>query len=177
MSSSSERGKARVTIRDVVWLGIFAAIMFGGQVVMSPLPNIEPVSLFVIVGTLVFGWKILFSVYVFALLEGFMYGFGFWFPCYLYIWDILVVLTMIFRKEEGRLVWAVISGGFGLFFGLFFEVPFLFIIGVPATVAYYISGIPYDLIHAAGNFVIAFVALPPLVRVVRRLYDGTWRTN
>lgn len=177
MSSSSAPGKGKITVRDIAWLAIFAAAMFGGQVAMSPLPNIEPVSLLIIVGTLIFGWKILLAVYVFVLLEGFMYGFGFWFPNYLYIWDILVAVTMLFRKEEGRLTWAVISGAFGLLFGLFFEIPYLFIIGVPATMAYYISGIPYDLIHAAGNFVIAFVTLPPLVKVVRKLYDGTWRAD
>lgn len=178
MSLPSEKAgtsKSVFTVRDITWQAVFAAIMVGGQVAMSSLPNIEPVSLIVIAGTLVFGLKMLASVAVFVLAEGLIYGFGFWFPAYCYLWPILVVVTWLLRKEEGRLFWAAVSGFFGLSFGFLFEVPFVFIIGFDATLAYFISGIPYDVVHAVGNFALAFLLLPSLVKVLRRLESGNIR--
>lgn len=150
-------------------------MMIGGQYVMSQLPNIEPVSLIVIAGTLVFGWRMLASVYVFVIAEGFIWGFGWWFWGYLYMWAILVAITMLFRKEEGRLTWAIISGFYGLLFGFLYEIPYIFIQNFRTALAWFLSGIPYDCIHAVGNFFIVFFVLQPLVTVLRKLRAGKIR--
>ena len=46
--------------------GMLAALTFALQVVMAPLPNIEPVSLLVMLFAVIFGWKSLYSIYAFA---------------------------------------------------------------------------------------------------------------
>ena len=149
-----------------------AALMVAGQVSMAALPNIEPVSLFIIAGAVVYGWQILFSVYAFVLVEGLIFGFGMWFVNYLYVWTILAVIAILLRNCEGRLLWAAVSGFFGLGFGFLCAIPYVFISGVPAAVAYYISGIPFDLLHAAGNFVMALLLLPPCISVLKKLKRG-----
>ncbi|MGX8699258.1 MAG: hypothetical protein ACSW8F_04925 [bacterium] len=164
--------KLHLAVRDITWQAVFAAMLIGGKEAMASLPNIEPVTMLIIAGTLVFGLKMLASVGAFVLAEGLLYGFGFWFPCYCYMWPLLVIVTWLFRKEEGRVFWAALAGFFGLSFGFFFELPFLFIIGFKATLAYYISGIPFDIVHAAGNFVLTFLLLPPILSVLRRLESG-----
>jgi energy-coupling factor transport system substrate-specific component len=149
--------------------------MIAGQVAMASLPNIEPVSFLIIAGALVYGWKILFSVYVFVLVEGLIYGFGFWMINYMYVWAVLAMVAIFLRKQEGRLLWAVVSGAFGLAFGLLCAIPYIFTSGFPAAVTYYISGIPFDILHAVGNFTLAFFLLPTCVKLLRKLKGGEIR--
>lgn len=173
MSLSSERGKkGPFSVREITMLALLAAIMIAGQVALASLPNFEIVSLTVIAGTLVFGWKILASVYVFVIAEGLIWGFGTWFWGYLYMWAILVAVTMFFRKEEGRLIWAAISGGYGLLFGFMYEIPYIFITNFKTAFAWFLSGIPWDILHGIGNFILALVLLQPLVKILTRLRDG-----
>ena len=62
--------------RELVVMGVLTAIVFVAQVALGFLPNIEVVTLLFILYTLVFGKKVFFMIYAFALLEGVFYGFG-----------------------------------------------------------------------------------------------------
>jgi energy-coupling factor transport system substrate-specific component len=153
-------------------LALMGALMVGAQAAMAPLPNIEPVSLLLICCTLVFGGYALYACYTFVLLEGLLYGFGLWFFNYLYVWAILVGLVLLLRKNTSPLFWAVISGIFGLCFGALCAIPYFMIGGWQSGVAYWISGIPYDLLHAVGNAVLAAVLVRPLTKLLFRLAAG-----
>ena len=59
----------KLTVRQITLFGMLAALTFGAKVAMSYLPNIEPVSLMVMVFGVVFGWKSLFPVYVYVVAE------------------------------------------------------------------------------------------------------------
>ena len=50
--------KEILTLREVVLFGVLGALTFALQVVMGPLPNIEPVSLLVLLFGAVFGYGI-----------------------------------------------------------------------------------------------------------------------
>ena len=63
-------------VRDLVIQALLGAILFAVQVALSPLPNIELVSILCLVYTLTFGVRALGAIYVFVLLEGLLYGFG-----------------------------------------------------------------------------------------------------
>ena len=64
--------------REIVTMGILSAILLAAQVSLGFLPNIELVTLLLIVYTLVLKKKVFFVIYVFVLLEGMIYGFGLW---------------------------------------------------------------------------------------------------
>ncbi|MDO4815148.1 MAG: hypothetical protein Q4A83_00895 [Bacillota bacterium] len=160
---------SKLTIRDMALLAIMGALMFASQVVMASLPNIHIVALLIILTTFMFGWKALYSVGIFVLLEGLMYGFGPWWIGYLYTWPLLVVVTVIFRANTDSLFWAVVSGLHGLFFGALCAIPQIFILGAGGALAWWISGIPFDLLHCAGNFVIALVLIKPLRSLTEKL--------
>ena len=49
------------------------------------------------------------------------------------------------------------------------EKPVLILSGPAATLAYIISGIPFDLVHGVSNFLLAFLLLPTLRRILARL--------
>ena len=77
--------------REIVTMGILSAILLAAQVSLGFLPNIELVTLLLIVYTLVLKKKVFFVIYVFVLLEGMIYGFGLWWINYLYVWSVQAV--------------------------------------------------------------------------------------
>ena len=150
--------------------GVLGAMTFALQVVMSPLPNIEPVSLLTMVFMVVFGWKGLYPVYVYVVMDILYFGLGTWNINYLYVWAILAVVVLILRKMESPLGWALLSAGFGLAFGLLCAPVSLFMGGWAYAVSWWISGIPFDLMHCAGNFVMALLLFKPLRLLLEKLY-------
>ena len=149
--------------------GILGAILLVSQIALAPLPNIEIVSVLVVLFTLVLGKYVAYTLSVFILLEGLVYGFGLWWFSYLYIWTILAIITFFFRKMESRLGWALICGFYGLLFGTLTSFPTFILSGFAVGVAYILSGIPFDLIHAVANFLLAFLLLPVLRKLLERL--------
>ena len=77
--------------REVAVLGLLGALLFGSKAALAWLPNVEPVSLLVIVYTVVLGWRALFPICVYILLEYVTWGFGLWSACYLYVWPLLAL--------------------------------------------------------------------------------------
>ena len=160
----------KLTLREVVLFGILGALTFGLKFVMAPLPNIEPVSLLVMLFGAVFGWKALYPVYLYVAMEILFYGFSLWNVYYLYIWAILLVMAILMRKTEKPLPWALVSAVFGLMFGALCAVADVFIGGFGYAIAKWVSGIPFDLLHCGGNFVMALVLFCPLRRVLETLH-------
>ena len=166
---------SKLTIREVVLFGVLGALTFALQVAMSGLPNIEPVSLLVMLIAVTFGWKALSPVYVFVAMEILFYGFSLWNVYYLYVWTVLVVAAILLRKMEHPLGWALLSAVFGLLFGALCAIVDVFVGGFSYAIAKWASGIPFDIAHCAGNFVIAILLFAPLRKLFARLYAGMRR--
>lgn len=153
--------------------GILGALTFGLKVAMSFLPNIEPVSLLVMLYAVVFGRKCIFPIYLYVAMEILFYGIQLWNINYLYVWLILAVIAWLMRNQTSPLVWALTAGVFGLLFGALCAPVYLFTGGVSLAVAWWVQGIPFDVMHCAGNFVMALVLFVPLRRLLARLYSRT----
>lgn len=163
---------SKLTIREMVLFGVLGALTFALQVVMGFLPNIEPVSLLVMLFAVVFGWKALYPVYIFVVMEILFYGFSLWNVYYLYVWTILAVAAILLRKMEHPVAWALLSAVFGLLFGALCGIVDVFIGGFSYAAAKWVSGIPFDISHCVGNFVIALVLFVPLRKLLTKLYGA-----
>ena len=159
----------RQTLKEQILLALYAALMFALQIAMAQLPNIEPVTLFVILLTTVYGWKSLISVYVFVLLEGLFWGFGEWWIGYLYVWAILVVIVMCLRRHGNVVLWTVVAGFYGLCFGLLCAPAHFLVGGIGGGLAWIISGLPYDIIHGIGNIAMVLILFVPLQKLLLKL--------
>ena len=159
----------KLTVREICLFGILGAMTFGAKYVMSALPNIEPVSLMVMLFAVTFGIKALFPVYLYVLLEILFYGLGSWNFCYLYVWTILSVVAIALKQMKPPLGWALLSGVFGLFFGALCGIVDIFIGGFGYALTKWISGIPFDLAHCAGNFVMALLLFEPMRTLLKKL--------
>ena len=158
----------KISTRELVSLAIIAAAMVIGQVVIAVLPNVEVVSLIVILTTLRFRWKALFPIYVFALIEGLIWGFGIWWVSYLYVWTVLWVVVMLFKNEDSPLVFALIAAIFGLMFGALTSIPYLFG-GIGMAITYFVRGVSFDLVHCVANFAVVLALFKPLYAVFKRI--------
>ena len=162
--------KNGLPLGEVVLFGILGALTFALKFAMAALPNIEPVSLLMMVFGAVFGLKALYPCYVYVAMEILTFGIGTWNVNYLYIWAILVIAAWMMRKTEQPLAWALLSGVFGLFFGAFCAPVDVVIGGWSYAVSKWISGIPFDALHCGGNFVLALIMYKPLRKLLEKLY-------
>ena len=163
--------KLKISIREVALFGILGALTFGLKFAMSWIPNIEPVSLLVMLYAVVFGRKCLYPIYLYVALEILFYGFQLWNINYLYVWAILALLSWLMRRSDSALAWAMLSGVFGLCFGLLCAPVYWATGGWAFALSWWISGIPYDLLHCIGNFFVTLVLFKSCRRVLDQLCE------
>ena len=164
-SPSPPAGKLRAI--EITTLSLMGALIFAAKFALASLPNININAVLIILTTVFFGWKALYSVGIYVMLEGLVFGFQIWWISYVFVWPLLVVVAMAFRKNDSALIWAVIAALWGLLFGPLMYIPYFCILGGwKGYFAMWIAGIPYDLTHAAGNFVFTLVLYPPLHKVM-----------
>ena len=159
----------RLDIRRLTLFAVLGTTMFAGKMVMAHLPNIEPVSLMVMLFAVCFGWQGLYAVAVYVALEILIWGVSLWTLPYLYVWVVLFAAARLLRRMGSPLEWALLSGAFGLAFGALCAPPHWITGGWAAAVSWWVAGIPWDILHAVGNFVIALVLFRPLRNGLVRL--------
>lgn len=168
--------QSKIRPKDIATIGLMIAVIEVCKAALSFLPNIELTSFLVIMFTLYFGRKILFVIPGFILVEGVIYGFGLWWLMYAYIWPFLALLAHIFRKNDNAVIWASISGIFGLSFGFLCSFSYFFIglssggirNGLISMFTWWGAGIPWDIVHGVGNFVLMLILYRPFRKIMKR---------
>lgn len=173
--------KQMLKVTDIARLGLMVAVMEVSKLALAALPNIELVSFWIILFTLSMGYRTLYAVYAFVLLEGILYGVHFWWVAYLYVWTLLLLLTRLFHAQQSALFWSILSGAFGLCFGALCALPYCFAgvlngglqNGLLAGFSWWVAGIPYDLLHCAGNFAVMLLLYKPIRAVTTRIFTSS----
>lgn len=161
--------QSKITTKDIAVIGVMVATIEAAKLSLSFLPNVELVTLLIILYTLFLGWKALIAVFAFVGVECLVWGMGIWIIMYLYIWPFLVILTLLLRKQESMWVFGMLAGFFGLFFGALCSIPYFFIGGIHMAFTWWVSGIPYDILHGVSNFILCMVLFVPLRAALRRI--------
>ena len=162
----------KITVREITLFGVLGAMTFAAKYVMAFLPNIEPVSLMVMLFAVTFGKKALYPIFLYVAMEILFYGLGTWNVMYLYIWPCLGILSWGLREMKSPLGWAVLSGAFGLMFGALC-MPVDMVIGGPGyALSKWISGIPFDIAHCIGNFAMALILFSPMRTLMEKMNQG-----
>ncbi len=153
--------------------------MFVSKVAMEGLPNIHPVTMFIMVLTFSYGWRAVIPVYVFVLLTGIYNGFPIWWIPYLYLWAVIWALTLLIPydripKKARFFVIPIFCGFFGLIYGTLYSPAqaILFKMSFGTTLRWIAAGLPWDCVHAAGNVVIGTLIVP-LTELTRKLKAET----
>lgn len=171
-----EKKRQQLGARDIAYMAMMAVLLEVGKIALDWAANIEIVSFLLIIFTLYFGWKVIPPVLIFATIECLRFGFGPWTVTYYYVWGILVAAVLLTKKfgrslKKGSvLFYSILSGLFGLLFGGFCSLYTLVLGGFKVMIAWWISGIVFDLIHCAGNFVICLVLFYPVNKAMSKIH-------
>lgn len=161
--------KVRWTTLQIVRIALLGAILCISQWI-TPVPNMELISLLVIVYTLVFGRDTLFAILIFDFYMGFTGGFGLWWITYLYAWPVLYVTVLMLKRiiKEDFIMWAIVSGFYGLLFGSLFAIMYIPVSPLYAF-NYWIAGLTWDAFHSFTNFVLMLTIGKPIYLVLKDL--------
>ena len=171
MSGRTPLANRELQARDLALFGLLGGVMFASKMAMAWLPNIEPVSLLIMVYTVALGRRALYPIYAYVALEFCVWGVHLWSINYLYIWLILYMAVRCFQSMNSAFSWAILSGTFGLCFGFLCTPVYLLSGGWPFALSWWISGIPWDIIHCVGNFVLALILFPVLHNLLNKLLN------
>lgn len=149
-------------------------MLYAGKVAFEFLPNIHLVGVLIVAITLIYRARALYSIYIFVFLIGLFNGFNLWWIPYLYIWTVLWALVMLIPKKL-PLHWRSVIGMalcslHGFAFGILYAPVQALIMGLnlESTIAWIVSGFPFDLIHGISNFVCGLL-IYPIAKALERL--------
>lgn len=162
--------------KGIATIAVMAATLSGGKMVMSVLPNIEPVTLLIALYASVFGFAfVLPATAVFIVLDVLIYGVNTWVVSYFIYWP-LVALTFALVNKKPKGVWpnvttAVLLTLFfgvltslvdvGLFMGTFDN--FWYRFGIM-----YARGLPFFAMHVVSNFALFLLCYKPLCKALAK---------
>ena len=166
--------RARLTARDIALVGVMVAVIECCKFALMHIPNVELTSFWIVIFTLFLGRRIFLAIPVFILVEGAVFGFGIWWVMYLYAWPLLALAVLLLKRAvSGAVGWAMVSGLFGLMFGALCAISYIPISGMSGAVAWWVAGIPWDILHGVANFALMLALYRP-VRRVMELANEKW---
>lgn len=166
----------------MVMFAMFGSLMFGSKILMEFLPNIHLLGMFTMVFTLTFRTKALIPIYLCTLMTALYSGFNMWWIPYLYIWTVLWAVTMLLPKKMPKklafIIYPIICALHGLAFGILYApVQALFFgFDFKQTITWIIAGLPWDAIHAVGNFCVGLLILP-LTELLKKILTKNFIKN
>lgn len=173
-TQSSKRANTSAKMRESVIFTMLGTLMFCSKIIMEVFPNIHIVGVLTMVYTIAFRIKALFPIYIFVLLTGIYGAFSLWWIPYLYIWTVLWGVTMLLPKNMSAktacIVYPIVCALHGLFYGTLYAPVQALAMGFSfeQTVAWIVTGLPFDGLHFAGNLV-AGALIYPLSKVLKKL--------
>ena len=162
----------KLTTREVAVFAMLGAIMYASKMIMEIAPNVHLLGTFVIAFTIVYRKKALYPIYVFVLLTGVYAGFATWWVPYLYLWTILWGAVMLLPRNMPKkirpLVYMLVCAAHGFLYGTLYAPAQAFFFGLnfEKTIAWIITGLPWDFVHGISNFFCGLLILP-IVRALR----------
>ncbi len=144
------------------------SVLYAAQAVLAFLPNIEIVTLLVVIFTKNIGKDGITACFVYVALNAIFAGVGLWWATYLVVWPLFALLAYKLRNTDNWIMWAIINGAFGLSFGALFALPYA-VVSPSYALTYWIAGIPYDILHCAGNFTVTLLLGKPIDTAFKRV--------
>lgn len=161
-------------LEEMALFALFGALMYLSAQI-DIIPNVHPLALFIVAFTVVYRVKALIPLYLYVFLEGWMGGFNSWWYPYLYIWTVLWLLAMLIPRKTPEVLagvlLTVVATLHGAAFGLLY-MPFQCYVFCDGNWElawlWTLNGLPFDLMHAVGDFTASLLAIP-LIRLLCRL--------
>jgi len=161
----NERGSRTARIARIA---LMTAMIEVAKIALQSIPNVELVTFLFIIFTIWFGKETYIVSFLFVGMECLIWGMGTWVFMYLYIWPVLITVTRRMPRRDSPLPYSIAAGIFGLLFGALSALTYLVIGGPSMALSWWISGIPYDILHGISNFVVCYVLFRPSSRAIQK---------
>lgn len=150
--------------KDIVLIGLLAALLKSVQAILSFLPNIEIVSLLILIFAIRLGTKkTIYITILFSTLNIMIWGLNVATIGYFFVWSgygfVCVLIKNLLRKD---IIVAIFLGIYGLIFGGLFALIYL-PMGYSYALSYWINGLIFDLVHGFSNFIIGLWVFKPML--------------
>jgi energy-coupling factor transport system substrate-specific component len=160
--------------KEIALIATLGGAAAAGRVLFAAIPGVQPVTVITVCAGAALGARAGFAVGgVAALVSNFFLGQGVWTPWQMVAWGLCGALgALCGRFIRNRVTLAVFCFVLGLGFSSLMDVWNWSAFYAQHTWATFVAvqarGFPFDLAHAIGNVVIAFVAGPELLRLLDR---------
>lgn len=167
--------------KDIVLIGLLAALLKSAQAILSFLPNIEIVSLLILIFAIRLGAKrTVYITVLFSTLNILIWGFNLATIGYFFVWSGYAVVCALFKNLlKNDISVAIFLGGYGLVFGGLFALIYL-PMGYSYALSYWINGFIFDLVHGVSNFIVGLWAFSPVLngfdRAMKKVYKKSYST-
>ena len=164
--------------KDIVLIGLLAALLKSSQAVLSFLPNIEIVSLLILIFSIRLGAKrTIYITVLFSTLNIMIWGLSPATIGYFFVWSGYSVVCSICKRFLNKDInVAIFLGFFGLIFGALFALIYL-PMGYSYVLTYWINGLTFDIIHTVSNFIIGLWAFNPVLNGFDRAMKMVYGKN
>lgn len=162
-----------MSTKRIALLGLLTAFSHVGRLVFSPIANVQPVTTILILLTLHLGVGDALIVAVLSMLiSNITLGMGVWTIGQIGSFAVIILLTALIKeikKYLPDLVLALYSGFTGYLYGFLMSIFSVVIYQLPSFWAYYLQGIPFDTMHAVGNFFFYIILSPVLSQLIQKM--------
>lgn len=164
-----------LTLRNMTLMACLATLSIVGRLYMAGIPNVQPSTVIIICTALIFGIRFGLIVAILTVIgSNLVLGFGPFVIMQLIAWGGVAVVSGIlgrFFSKLPHMLMSVYAGLTGIIYGFLVSLN-VFVIGGPAAFwIYYLRGIPFDLYHAAGNFLFYLTLGPVLLKLLQQQKD------
>lgn len=159
-------GNVSLKIRELVVFAMLGTAMFCSKIIMEVVPNVHLLGTLTMTYTVVFRKKALIPIYLYVMINGLFTGFATWWMPYLYIWTVLWGITMVLPQKMSNkvkgIVYPLVCCVHGLTFGTLYAPAQAVIFGMDfeQTLAWIAAGLPWDVVHGAGNLFTGMLIVP-----------------
>ncbi|MFD3446740.1 ECF transporter S component [Microbacteriaceae bacterium 4G12] len=163
-------------IKSISLLAMLSALSVAGRIVCAGIPNVQPMTDIVIITALVMGTRFgVLNAVLTIIASNLFLGMGIWTLPQIFSLTMVALLTGVcirpLLKRIPLWLMSIYAGFTGLLYGLCISVVQAPIFGVDYLFQYYIAGLPFDLMHAAGNVVFYYVLAPILIPLLEKLLN------
>lgn len=156
----------KINLKELATFSMLSAIMLISKLLLEAIPNFHLLAVFTIAVTVVYRVKALYVVYGYVMLQGLVAGFNPWWIPNLYLWTVLWAVTIILPKKMskpvGAVVYTVVCGLHGLFYGTLYSPAqaLLFGLDFKGMISWIVAGFPFDVIHGIHNLILSILIVP-----------------
>ena len=155
----------------LVLVAFLSALLVVAKEALSVIPNVEVVTLLLLVYTKLLGYKkTLYITFIFTTIQAIIYPPHLWVITYYLVWPALVVgASLLFKLNPNVYVISVYAAIFGLLFGAFDSFILSFVYGFHTFLPIWIRGLPWDLVHGFSNYLTVLILYEPLRKNLKKL--------